>query len=99
MARVREVSPVVKFLLEKYPQARDDDRFLIIAVYRRFGADVNKPFWRILSDHTLPNFESIRRSRQKIQQENPELRATDKVEEIRSAEQIEYREFAREKGV
>ena len=44
----------------------------------------------------LPSFESIRRCRQKIQEEHPEYRAVKPVEDVRIKKQEEYIEYSRE---
>lgn len=45
--------------------------------------------------YNLPNYETVRRTRQKIQQENPMLAATDEVAAERAIREEAFREFAR----
>lgn len=46
-------------------------------------------------EYELPNYETVRRTRQKCQQDNPELRASADVEVERAIREEAYREFAR----
>ena len=77
MNRVRDK---VEALLTHKPALRDDDNTLI-AVYWAYEVGTNKleemsakAFLKQLSSGKLPSSESIRRSRQKLQEDNPELR-------------------------
>lgn len=97
MSRIKDVHPKVEFILQHYPVARNDDKFLIKMVYSMcYGIDCRTPFGSVLDMKDLPSFESIRRARQKIQEMNPELRGTKEVEDIRLAEQEDYIEYAKE---
>ena len=95
MSRVREVTPKVLDILRKYPGVRGDDRMLLVKVYQAYGADITAPFYYIVADPDLPSFESIRRARQKIQENCEELRADKAVEDVRIAKQEEYIEYAK----
>ena len=94
MTRLKRMQDKVEYLLAQYPATRDDDRKLIGAVYTVFyGVDVNAPFKDILLNGKLPNFETIRRCRQKAQEENEALRG--KRDKERIDRQKEYLEFAK----
>ena len=94
MTRLKRMQDKVEYLLAQYPATRDDDRKLIGAVYTVFyGVDVNAPFKDILLNDKLPNFETIRRCRQKAQEENEALRG--KRDKERIDRQKEYMEFAK----
>lgn len=94
MTRLKRMQDKVEYLLAQYPATRDDDRKLIGAVYTVFyGVDVNAPFKDILLNDKLPNFETIRRCRQKAQEENEALRG--KRDKERIDRQKEYLEFAK----
>ena len=94
MGRLTRMQDKVEYLLSTYPVTRDDDRKLIGAVYTVFyGVDVNAPFKDILLNDKLPNFETIRRCRQKAQEENEELRGKRDKERIEL--QKEYIEYAK----
>jgi len=87
MKLIREMSLVkdrVKALLVKHPHLRDSDNKLIATIW---GMDLfnknlrpdditGKEFLIFYSREELTNAETIRRVRQKLQEENPELRGT-----------------------
>ncbi len=87
----------VKALLVKYPHLRDSDNKLIATVWKldllKKGLDINRltanAFLMEYSLELLTNAETIRRVRQKIQEENPELRGT--MNEARQKEGEEVR--------
>ena len=91
-----KVTQMVWYILDKYPETRSSDRTLILYVYAEFFDTYNEPFYQVMARDDLPSFESIRRTRQKIQQENEDLRAVKEVEDVRIAKQEEYIEYARE---
>lgn len=94
---------VLEILKEDKASRNSDDR-LYIKVCERIAkatkcpvTPFNVPLDRFLSErekHGYPAFESVRRTRQKAQAECPELQACEKVQEMRSANEKEYREFA-----
>jgi hypothetical protein len=65
-------------------------------------AAINGPFWHVLLNlktFGLPNIETVRRTRQKVQQCNPELAGNDKVEGFRGLNETEFRSYARKGAV
>lgn len=90
-----KVSDMVWQTLMTHPETRSDDRELILTIYSDFYGVFNQPFYKVMDRKDLPSFESIRRSRQKLQAEDEELRAVPEVEDIRLAKQEEYIAFAR----
>ena len=97
MSRLNTLAKKIQQVLEEYPATRGDDRLLITTLYIRcYGVRPNAGFGEVMKDYTLPPFESIRRSRQKIQETHEELRANYDVEQIRFDLQKEYIEFAKE---
>ena len=93
---MRNITQMVWWCLENYPCTRNSDRSLILHVYQVFYGVFTTPFYKVMDDTDLPSFESIRRARQKIQEENEDLRAEKPVDDIRIAKQEEYIEYARE---
>jgi hypothetical protein len=84
-----QVKDRVKALLEKHPHLRDSDNKLIATIwkYDLMGLCENlsaMDFLKLYAEGELTNSESIRRVRQKIQEENPDLRGT--VNEARQKE-------------
>ena len=77
MDTLKKMKDKVTFLLERYPRLRDDDFLLIGAIYSQFyGVDCYDGFLDVMKNHEkmhLPSFESIRRTRQKIQEERIDL--------------------------
>ena len=94
-----KVSEMVWFCLEQYPETRNNDRELIYRVYNDFYGVFSEPFFRVLDRTDLPSFESIRRARQKIQQENEDMRPLPEVDKARIAKQEDYIAFARGEAI
>lgn len=94
---------LVKTILQEEPQTRSSDSLLYLKVIERIaeekGVDlenISVPFFlKNMSCLYFPPFESVRRARQKIQAQHPELSANAKVQEQREINEVEYREFAR----
>lgn len=86
---------LVKKILEDYPQTRNSDTTLYIKVVSQINPQANdRPFANVMSsleELGLPCFETVRRTRQKLQQEIPELRACDKVQDYRTCQEERYR--------
>lgn len=100
MKLIREMKLVkdrVKSLLEKYPHLRNSDNRLIATVWKQDllnkGLDINRltanAFLMEYSLSLLTNAETIRRIRQKIQEENHELRGS--VDGLRKEQAEEVR--------
>lgn len=100
MKLLREMSQVkdrVKALLKLHPHLRDSDNKLIATIwhYEILNKGLNTKdltangFLSLYSNQQLTNAETIRRVRQKIQEENPDLRGT--VNEARQKEGEEVR--------
>jgi hypothetical protein len=72
----------VRWFLENKPETRDSDNKLIAQFWgneaKRMGHDVKhitaSGFLRLMSEGKLTSSESIRRCRQKVQEEEPKLR-------------------------
>jgi len=101
MKLIREMSLVkdrVKALLVKHPHLRDDDYRLFATIWKfdllRMREDpleiTGERLLFLYSDQQLTNAETIRRVRQKIQEENPELRGTVDDKRKQQAEEIRH---------
>jgi hypothetical protein len=99
----KTISSRVMQILQRYPKARDDDMKLYFMVCKEcYKQTANKdvdslPFSTIMNNYRelkIPHFESVRRSRCKIQSEHPELRACEQVRKARKRKEYEYREYA-----
>ncbi len=83
---IKGTKAIVTKMLTEHPQLRDNDNKLLANIYwQRVSGELKfklspeemagvKKFLGYLSSGSLPNFESIRRCRQKVQEEEPELR-------------------------
>ena len=97
-----KLEDVVKEVLTKYEETRKDDFKLIYCVYREinFKYITREPFWDVMLNHDLyklPSFESITRSRRKIQKDIPEL-AEEKTKKKRLEVTADYIDYSRNKS-
>lgn len=96
---MKDLTAIVKKVLEEHKETRDSDSKLICWVYsitnpNIMGLSFSKVMWNS-AYFDLPSFETIRRTRQKIQHDNPHLRGV--MYEKRMAKQSEYLKLARER--
>ena len=100
MKDLKSTKALVKSILEQDEQARNSDSFLYFRVLERIDkAILTVPVHDFLLGMGLcgiPPFESVRRTRQKVQAECPWLAVCDTVKELRAANEVVYRDFARE---
>lgn len=75
---MKDLNELVKRILADHKEARDDDFKVIGYVIKALNPEAMQlTFGQALWNHSkldLPSFESIRRTRQKIQHDHPELR-------------------------
>ena len=94
---LKQINLLVYEILKHNKDARDNDDLLYIAVCTKINKKVlEMPFWLVMSNrkiYDLPNYETVRRSRQKIQQTFPEMKGSKAVERFRIINEIEYQEF------
>ena len=103
MTDLKNTTELVKAILEENEQTRNSDSFLYLkvlsAVGQQKGIDIEKmtvPFFlENLHGAGLPGFETVRRTRQKIQQHHPELASSDRIAAFRADNEAEFREYAR----
>ena len=86
MNDLKAVSAIVKNILMENTRAR------------RNGIDIQSMtvpvFLMKMKEYGLPGFETVRRSRQKVQADNPELEGTESTRCKRAKQEAVYREFA-----
>ena len=95
---------LVKQILIEDKRARNSDSFLYFKVLDTLGQargiDIDSmavtTFLLKMSELKFPCFETVRRTRQKIQQCHPELAANSNVEAQRIVNEEEYRDYARQ---
>ena len=99
MGRLKTLQDKVEYCLEKYPICRDNDKILIGAVcklFYDFDVSVHTAKEMLLNKY-LPSFETIRRCRQKAQEERPELQGTSDARKQRTKMKIEIERYVRGK--
>ena len=77
---IRETHKLVKEILEQDPKTRNSDDILYLAIVKKLcpatisvsGLFTNRAFYNV------PPYETVRRTRQRLQAELPELRGNDK---------------------
>ena len=102
MNDLKAVSAIVKNILMENTRARNDDNVLYLMVLNhvsnRNGIDIQSMtvpvFLMKMKEYGLPGFETVRRSRQKVQEDNPELEGTESTRRKRAKQEAVYREFA-----
>lgn len=99
MDELKTTAHIVKSVLINHPAARNSDDMLYYFVCREINPQcVDAPFISVIlsrKNYGIPGFETVRRTRQKIQAEFPELAATERIKAARKEKEAEYREFAR----
>lgn len=106
MGKIKEMQTtqsLVFEILEAQPMARNSDNYLCYQVYKSIGShngiDIDSMsipmFFLRMKDFGFLSTETIRRARQKIQADHPELRGCKKVEDQRTMNEEIYRNYAR----
>ena len=103
MNDLKTTTALVKSILEQDKQCRNSDSFLYLKVLtevgKQKGIDIEKmsiPYFLLnLHGAGFPGFETVRRTRQKLQQHHPELAACEAVEGFRTDNEKVFREYAR----
>lgn len=107
MKDLKQTSKLVKMILEEDKKARNSDQYLYLKVLKYIEAlyDINisnmtvEHFLANTPDLPCPNFETVRRTRQKVQAQFPELAANRRVAAARAENEEVFREFATGAGV
>ena len=98
-----DVSTLVKNILEDEPQTRNSDNLLylrILGVFAEYKGinlkNISVPYFLENSQKIgFPNFETVRRTRQKVQAKNEHLKGVKAVRSKRKKNEAIYKEFAR----
>ena len=100
MSKIKKIEPIVKDVLEMDPNARKDDFYLVAEVYNRLNKNISGLSFNIVmlghKELKLPPVETITRCRRKLQAKYEYLRAEEKIEELRTNEEAEFRRYAKE---
>ena len=99
MSDLKRTSVIVKKLLEEKKETRESDMLLYVEVCRTLCPEsLEHPMWYVLlhlKEFGLPNTETVRRSRQKMQEKYPELASSARVQRMRAEREERFRAFAR----
>lgn len=103
MNRLKNTKALVKTILEHDQKARNSDSYLYLRILKNVSDEKGTDFQNIpvteflqnMDSLGVPPFESVRRSRQKVQEEFPHLAACPEVEVFRAENEQIYRDFAR----
>ena len=100
---LKTTTALVKAILEDDKPSRNSDSVLYLKVLTKVCekkeidiVNLTVPSLLLLGKQLgLPGFETVRRSRQKIQAKNPKLAGSKEVQAYRGANEVVFREFAR----
>lgn len=99
MEELKNINDTVLFVLMQNEKARNSDNILYKEVAKLISPKfLDLPFgvaMELMEIYNVPKFESVRRSRQKIQSEYPELQSNRTVRRFRKKRQEKMREWAR----
>ena len=103
MLELKNTTTLVKSLLEQDKQCRNSDSYLYLKVINHIAEQrginihgLSVPMFLLNgADMGFVGFETVRRTRQKIQQHHPDLCACEAVEGFRMENEAQYRAYAR----
>lgn len=102
MKDLSTIKALVQSILERDEKARDNDSYLYFCVINNIAQSTNIDLSKIsvtafllnINALNFPPFESVRRSRQKVQAECPWLAPSREVAELRAENEEIYKAFA-----
>lgn len=98
LTELKKVKEIVRRELIKSEKARDSDDYLyacVVFACKPWALNISvEQFLTRRAEFGIPGFETVRRTRQKVQAEHPELKG-ERVEERKEAEKDFYK-FAKE---
>ena len=100
---LKSTTELVREVLQSHPKARNSDNelyyWVCAIIGHRNGIDIHKMsmplFFLHLHEYGFPQFETVRRTRQKLQAAYPELCGSKTVEGMRRVNEEAFREYAR----
>lgn len=103
MDDLKTTTRLVKRILEDDKQTRNSDSFLYLKVIEHIAEEngvnlygISIPVFLVsMKENGFPPFESVRRTRQKIQQTYPHLAASEAVNEMRTVNEERFLAYAR----
>ena len=100
MKDLKSVEKKVRAILEKNEDARNDDMVLFLSLCNTCLKDAGAlPLAEIMTQYKylgLPSFESVSRTRRKVQARYPELVGSRSIQKLRSTGEKAYRKYAKE---
>lgn len=100
MRNLKTIEKKVRTILEKNEDARNDDMVLYLALCNVCLKDAGAmPLAEIMTQHNylgLPSFESVSRTRRKLQAKHPELAGSRPTQKRRATGEKAYRKYAKE---
>ena len=100
MRNLKTIEKKVRAVLEKNEDARNDDMVLYLVLCNACLKDAGAmPLAEIMTQHKylgLPSFESVSRTRRKLQARYPELAGSRPVQKMRATGEKAYRRYAKE---
>lgn len=104
LKKIKSTAQIVEIILVTDKQARNSDSYLYLKVLEHQAKQIGIDIKNISLVSFLANskkwgfapFETIRRSRQKLQAQFPGLASTDKVQGFKDMQEETFREYARE---
>ena len=101
--RLINLQALVKKIMEQDANTRNCDNYLYLKVISEIAKTKNYDLNAVsvtdylsnMSQWGFPPFESVRRTRQKLQQENPDLASNEAVQGFRTQNEAVFRAFAR----
>ena len=100
MDNLKTIEGKVRAVLQENEDARNDDMVLYLALCNLYLENAgNMPLAQILTNHKelgLPSFESMGRTRRKLQERHPELLGSVRMQKIRVSGEKAYRKYAKE---
>lgn len=102
MTDLNTTTKLVKHILENNQQTRNSDSFLYLKVLEyiseKEGFALNHMtvpyFLENMNEYGFPGFETVRRTRQKLQADFPDLAACDKVQAMRMENEQAFKAYA-----
>lgn len=95
MEELKTLKAEIRYILTNYPDARDSDEKLYAAYLARHGVTTISVtyFLNNFNKYKVSDFESVTRMRRKLVEENPELKPSKQIEELRYGRQVDFYDF------
>lgn len=99
MKNLKTIENKVRTILKKNEDARNDDMVLYLALCNLCLEDAGAmPLAEIMTQHKslgLPSFESVSRTRRRLQERHPELLGSLRMQKLRARGEKAYRKYAK----